>query len=120
MKNFEKFKTTRERFDEFFKVCASSRCDLCKLSGNNRHGSSAECALAWLDLEAETEDDNPMPCPFCEGECSINTSQGRVCIECDNLICLYFSGSYSTKSDAIAAHNRMCKAVAAYKEGEVK
>ena len=55
----------------------------------------------------------PEPCPFCGGECLTLNAVGRmwrVCCERD-ITCLYSSGTFATKAEAIAAHNRVCRAV---------
>lgn len=106
MKNFEKYKTTRERmiaFDEFRKT-------------HKEWFNAPSCAFKWLDLEAE---EKPMPCPFCNNEYvevgkAVNGMRDVKCI------CGYRSQAKDSESEVIAAHNRVCKAVAAYKKGEVK
>ena len=67
----------------------------------------------WLDLEAEEE--KPEPCPFCGGECRtvVNQYEDRVA-GCDN--CCYCSREFNSDSEAIAAHNRVARAVMDEKE----
>lgn len=116
MTNGEKFKTAEERNEAFRSFCTLSKraCNACLLS---EHSSNRiECAYTWLDLEAKEE--KPMPCPFCGGECVNDDTGGYVsrliCKECG-----YRTSTYKTDKYAIAAHNRVCKAVAAYKKSEV-
>lgn len=77
------------------------------------------------NIEAEKE--KPMPCPFCGGECELHEIwDNEECkgvgfdVRCNK--CEYRSPEAVEHdgSDAIDAHNRVCKAVAAYKESEVK
>ena len=67
----------------------------------------------WLALEAEEE--KPEPCPFCGGECRtvVNQYEDHV-VGCDN--CCYCSREFNSDSEAIAAHNRVARAVMAAKE----
>lgn len=52
-----------------------------------------------------------MPCPFCGDECAC----GDGYVECLNDSCCYSSGDRGrSDAEAIAAHNRVCKAVKAY------
>lgn len=101
MKNFEKYTSAKERLDAF--------CDLC-----NRLGTLMEVSgfAQWLDLEVE--EDKPMPCPFCGGDVEI-TDEGTMeeHLYCG---CGYASRNACEDYDYIADHNRVCKAVAAYKE----
>lgn len=55
----------------------------------------------------------PKPCPFCGGECLTSNAVGgmwRVYCEKD-MTCFYSSGTFVTEAEAIAAHNRVCRAV---------
>lgn len=109
MTNEEKFKTVDERFEacvEFLK--------------NHKEYDKVpyvEAVLRWLALEAEEE--KPEPCPFCGGKCvCANEWNGMfrvVCHEKEN--CWYSSSLYDTRSAAIAAHNRVVRAVSEAKEG---
>ena len=67
----------------------------------------------WLALEAEEE--KPEPCFFCGGECRtvVNQYEDHV-VGCDN--CCYCSREFNSDSEAIAAHNRVARAVMAAKE----
>lgn len=117
MTNFEKYKTAEERvkaFEDWWNIRGG--CGNCVLL------NKANCALYWLDLEAEEE--KPLPCPYC-GSNTVITSHDTVChvnkycIECTE--CSYRSEKKFQKEGAIAAHNRVAKAVMeAKKEIEVK
>lgn len=115
MKNFEKYKTSKERHEAFYKFCQGKTCDRCVL-GCNHYKSAISCALEWIDLDAEK--DEPMDCPFCGGHIigTSRTARG-VSLLCS---CGYASCKYDTLQEAVVAHNRICRAVAAYKESEVK
>lgn len=122
MKNFEKYKTTKQRLDAFGKFCNPvvwNCTKVCKLSEANKLGGvdTMKCFSNWLDLEAEEE--KPMPCPFCGSECFVNTNSEGHEVRCEKRYC-YIGKTFESKSDAIAAHNNVCKAVAAYDESEVK
>ena len=71
----------------------------------------------WLALEAEEEE--PKSCPFCGGTTEVITDKqgyyGVSCIHCD-----YTSERYEQSIYAIAAHNRICRAVEAVKKGDMK
>ena len=71
----------------------------------------------WLALEAEEEE--PKSCPFCGGTTEVITDEqgycGVSCIHCD-----YTSERYEQSIYAIAAHNRICRAVEAVKKGDMK
>lgn len=51
MKNYEKYKNAKERKKAFCAYCRGQRCLECPL--NNYNACQSECALAWLDLEAD-------------------------------------------------------------------
>ena len=119
MKNFEKYKTVEE--------CNKAHRDWCHAhTGPNGvctnpyediRGNCIKCSMKWMLLEAD-EEDRPMDCPFC-GDRNIGS---RETPEGVSLICVcgYSSGEYHTVEEAIEAHNRICRAVAAYKKSEVK
>lgn len=112
MKNFEKYKTTEARINGHVEWCnAESRC---RYKGKV---SCPACALMWLELEAQ-EKKKPLACPFCGYQIvgTKGTAKG-VRLVC---ACGYSSGEYFTVDEAINAHNRICRAVAAHKESEVK
>ena len=70
----------------------------------------------YKTTESEEE---PKSCPFCGGMTEIITDEqgyyGVSCIHCD-----YTSERYRQSIYAIAAHNRVCRAVEAVKKGETK
>ena len=114
MTNEEKFKTPEERSKAFSTFCNSDRvCEDCRLKNMS---ASILCAYNWLALEAEEE--KPMPCPFCGGETHSNLGHLRAgvvhyWVDCISPVCMYRSAHYTDKEAAIAAHNRVCKAVKA-------
>lgn len=71
--------------------------------------------MFWLDLKAE--EDEPLPCPFCGGEVVIGETsyKGQKRLHqawCKNFKqCDYNGAKKSTALEAIAAHNRVAKAV---------
>lgn len=77
------------------------------------------CMAHWLALEVE--DGKPMPCPFCGSAVSQRHDYMREAswCQCENPECGYISGERPTESEAVAAHDRVCRAVKAYKEREV-
>ena len=67
----------------------------------------------WLAIESEEEKQEP--CPFCGGECRTVVSQYEDhVVGCDN--CCYCSREFNSDSEAIAAHNRVARAVMSTKE----
>lgn len=114
MKNSEKYRTADERALAFDNFCnGRTPCDKCKLN-NSVAAKRLGCAYAWLDLEAEAE--MPMDCPFCGETCFINTHSEGHEVRCSNRHC-YVGKTFESKKEAIAAHNRICRAV---KGGEGK
>ena len=119
MTNEEKYKTVEERVKAFRNHCNPivGNCGTrCRLSEPDKSGGydMLNCFAYWLTLEAEEE--KPMPCPFCGAKCEvIGAINHRVkCSECN-----YESTMDSDREKVIAAHNRVCRAVKAYKESEV-
>lgn len=111
MKNFEQYKTAKERFEAHQAWCNA------KKSCVNDRCNCVICAFEWLDLEAKKE--KPMDCPYC-GRPILGTRGTATTVRfvCD---CGYSSRECHTIEEAIAAHNRVCRAVkAANKESEVK
>ena len=103
MTNEQKYKTAEERIKAFL---------------SQREVSSIATVIAnefahWLALEVEEE---PEPCPFCGGTTEVITDElgyyGVSCIHCD-----YTSERYRQSIYAIAAHNRVFRAVEAIKKG---
>lgn len=116
MTNREKYKTEEARSEAFYKFCDKhGYCgNGCILWSNVKCGE-VHCMILWLDLEAEEE--KPMNCPFCGNKCVVTQDL----IKCLYKHCAYTSGDYDhTASENIAAHNRICKTVAAFKESEAK
>lgn len=124
--NEQKYKTPEERIKAFRNHCNPivGNCGTrCRLSEPDKSGGydMMNCFAHWLTLEAELV--KPMDCPFCGGKCRIRRSPTSVNLACD---CGYHSpfrvpssnGFYSTDNEAIAAHNRVCRAVKAAKESE--
>ena len=72
----------------------------------------------WLALEADEE--KPEPCFFCGNKYLAITKDGnnRWSVSCT--ACLYESRHHADRDTAIAAHNRVARAVMAAKESEVK
>lgn len=112
MTNAKKYKTAEERARVFerwcdngvgqgaFKKCLANRCIV--------------CVLKWLDLEFEEE--KPLPCPCCGRKTVTNIGhlfQNKLhhWVECTNPDCMYRSGHFLARSDAIQTHNRMAQAV---------
>lgn len=106
MTNEQKYKTPEERVKEFL---------------SQREVSSIATVVAnefahWLALEAEEE---PGPCPFCGGMTEVITDeQGYYGVSC--IHCGYTSERYEQSIYAIAAHNRVARAVETVKKGETK
>ena len=113
MTNAEKYLTADERAKAFSLYCNGqdiSRCpDDRRIACVHR---CVECALRWLDMEAKEE--KPLPCPFC-GSNTVVTSYVTVrhvdnhLVECTN--CQYRSEEKFDRDCAIAAHNRVARAV---------
>ena len=121
MNNEQKYKTADERNDAFNEWCFSRDCESCELKAHNFDGG-AECRFYWLALEAEEE--KPEPCTFCGGEAHINLGHLKAgvvhyWVDCISPECMYRSAHYTDKDTAIAAHNRVARAVMAAKESEV-
>lgn len=117
MKNFEKYKTAEEREHAYAKFCRKYTelgfCKSCPLkSADNK---SRFCRFHWLDLEAEEE--KPMPCPCCNNE-YVEIGKGIMGTRKVGCVCGYSSQAKESETEAIAAHNRVCKAVAAYNENK--
>lgn len=111
LKNFEKFKTAEERANAFDLHCEETKCK----NKCDDALSCRECQFAWLDLEAGEE--KPLPCPFCGEECTATVMQNEWRVSCIVSGC-YRSSFFGTEADAIAAHNRVAKAVISNNKGE--
>lgn len=113
MTNEQKFTTVEERHKAFNRFCKDYECKNCPLMYMG--ASSNTCAFKWLALDAEEE--KPEPCPFCGGKCEVI---GAIFPKVKCSKCNYESTMDIYKEEVIAAHNRVCRAVKAYNEGEVK
>ena len=122
MKNGEKYKTVEERIENYDKFCAQYTCDSCPIGGVDK--VVPDCKFRWLELKAEEE--KPMPCPFCgkevhiEDSCTDEHPDDLFYIDCDNPDCYYSSGMMKGRDGAIAAHNRVCRAVMDAKNAKKK
>lgn len=116
MTNEQKYKTPDERIKAFDDFCKGQgdRCNHCEIARKRLSISRrSECVVYWLALEAE--DEKPEQCPFCGGTTEVTKDEqgyyGVSCIHCD-----YTSERYEQYIYAIAAHNRVARAVSAAKE----
>ena len=113
MTNAEKYKTAEERVEAFRKFC-----DATKLKKQCEDAlSCTECQFAWLDMEAEEE--RPLPCPFCGGGADVISTSDINLVSCAEG-CGYYSQRCESAESAIAAHNRVARAVMDAKESEEK
>lgn len=115
MKNSEKYRTIGERVKAHLEWCNAGRT--CKDPDSDR---CDECAFRWLERDDDKlDDEKPMKCPFCGSSTEVVIDEcGCYSISC--IHCEYGSPAYNEDKYAIEAHNRICRAVAAYKESEVK
>lgn len=104
MTNEQKYKTTLERVNAY---CASKGLSPCTVGY-----ALAVDYFGWLAIEAE--DEKPAPCPFCGGETRPVHFAGVSFVKCD---CGYTSPVAETEDAAIAAHNRVAKAVRQAEKG---
>lgn len=112
MLNIEKYTTADERARAFDKWCDARSCDKCELRTIYLTAATGSvCPIVWLDQEAEEE--KIEDCPYCGGSCLVsNGAVGKYRVFCEkNLSCMYSSGAYVTEHEAIAAHNRVARAV---------
>lgn len=113
MTNDQKFKTAEERVKAFGEYCYNKKGCEYKLHGCDE----ARCFAHWLALEAE---EKPETCPFCGEVTAVYYYKGKdYQIICERE-CGYQSMMFETKAEAIAAHNRVARAVRAAKKSEVK
>lgn len=105
MTNAEKYKTTEERFKALNKWCDSG---VKQGSSKCLSNGCIKCTLKWLELEAEEEE--PLPCPFCGGGVDVISTSDINLVSCAKGCGYYSKGCESTES-AIAAHNRVARAV---------
>ena len=117
MTNEQKYKTAEERIKAFDDFCKGQgdRCNHCEIAKKRLSISRrSECVVYWLALEADEE--KPEPCPFCGNKYLAITKDGnnRWSVSCT--ACLYESRHHADRDTAIAAHNRVARAVMATKE----
>lgn len=102
MTNEERFKTMRERLDNFRNWCEKRECDKCEF-GADREGTEG-CVFSWLAREYKEE---LKPCPFCGCE-QMNTYKSNNTdiwyVSCDR--CGVRTEGDTSKEYAIAAWNR--------------
>lgn len=121
-KNFEKYNTAEERIEAFNQFCIRHQCADCPLCHfHETAGCHSFCAVAWLDLEAK-EEEKALPCPFCGGEMMPFSDEYGFGFICSTTKCGATSCRYDTREEAVAAHNRVARAVMdaknAKKDGE--
>lgn len=114
MTNEEKYKIAGDRAKAHDKFCRSYNgdCDKCPA-----RDLVISCHYIWLTLEASPVIE---PCPFCGGKVSYRERYGRVYCQCEDALCMYMSGEAESEAEAIAAHNRVARAVRAAKESEAR
>lgn len=114
MLNSEKYKTAEERAVAFEEWCESNH----ELRGTGscvRASNCHACHFEWLGLEA----DEPLPCPFCGGECRpVKNKDEQYVVACD--CCCYTSQDFASSRYAVYIHNLVARAVKAVKKSEVK
>ena len=120
MKNFEKYKTAECRIKTFYSfVCHKQECEV-MMKYKNSSNRVLHCYDCWLDIEADEV--KPLPCPFCGSDMFVSRTFMH-CTRTNAKWCGYsitWGGKHGDKYKVIAAHNRVCEAVAAYKGSEVK
>ncbi len=127
MTNGQKYKTAEERVKAFGEFCKNEFCDQCNHLDCKLHKQGSEilrCYDWWLALEFEDEIE---PCPFCGEKCELheiwdNEMNRSAGFDVRCTMCRYRSpeASQYDGSDAIAAHNRVARAVRAANGSEVK
>lgn len=114
--NEQKYKTAEERVNAFSAWCSRKSCDNCEFDNVTHDCTGAGCQFHWLTLEAEEE--KLEPCPECNSKCELmESSIGDFFVGCSQ--CYYRIGGKKMEAAAIAAHNRVARAVRAAKESEV-
>lgn len=112
--NAMKYKTIEERVKAFGEFCKNEFCNKCNHTDCRlyKQGSAIlHCYDGWLAFEAE--DEKPEPCVYCKSEMTPLRVGDTFRVYCRT--CGYqSSGSYETLDAAIAAHNRVCRAVKAF------
>ena len=115
------YKTAEERVRAFVAYCNNKK--ECDHDSVRRDCPKLKCMMEWLALEADEE--KPENCPFCGGETHNNLGHLKAgvvhyWVDCISPDCMYRSAHYTDEADAIAAHNRVARAVRAAREGEAK
>ena len=125
MTNSEKYKDIHELTAAFDAFCKGHpRCAGCPFRGDDGVISFAYCVIMWLKQEAKQEAEEeklmPLSCPFCGHDTHIFSvsKTGPKVVYCN--FCNYDSRAYPTEAEAIAAHNRVVRAVMEAKEGGMK
>lgn len=120
MKNEQKYKTVDERIKAFDEWRRKIKCEGCsQLCDTCKAGPSADvCGFKWLSLEAD--DEKIESCPFCGAECRVESDAFLANVTCNSDSCFYKSGEFRTREEAIAAHNRVARAVRYAGESEAK
>ena len=105
MKNEEKYKTPKERAEAFDAFCNRQKdwCVECTL------GESPYCKYEWLELEADTEDEKPLPCPCCSGESKLCTDRASGGGQVRCTVCGLSTLIEHSPAEAIAKWNRRAK-----------
>ena len=123
--NEQRYKTPKERGKAFTEwCCCHSSCRTCEIDKFTHDSKGEGCLFYWLALEADEE--KPEPCPFCGKEVVVGFSENihkekyRQVWCSDGERCGYECVMKKTEEEAIAAHNRVCRAVEAVKKGDVK
>ena len=121
MTNEQKYKTQEERIKAFDDFCKGQgdRCNHCEIARKRLSISRrSECVVYWLAIEAEEE--KPEPCFYCGNKYLAITKDGNNLWSVSCTACLYESRHHADRDTAIAAHNRMARAVDAAKQGDMK
>lgn len=114
MTNEQKYKTAEERVRAFDTFC-NSDCKTCPVDKMGAGNSCYHCMAYWISLDAE--DEKPEPCPFCHKEVVVGFSENihkekyRQVWCSDGERCGYECAVKKTEAEAIAAHNRVARAV---------
>ena len=123
MTNEQKYKTPDERvkaFMDFYGEQKDGICKLCMFQKNGCIGSKVSrgflCYQNWLALPCEEE--KLEPCFYCEGKLHLDDNGPMLFyIQCN---CGYRSRDFTRRDIAIAAHNRVARAVRAAEKGDAK
>ena len=127
MTNEQKYKTPDERvkaFMDFYGEQKDGICKLCMFQKNGCIGSKVSrgflCYQNWLALPCEEE--KLESCPFCGDKGEVHLIEIKDPKE--NFVrcarCFYTSPHCDYANEAVAAHNRVARAVRAAEKGEVK